>query len=75
MSSGDSSSTAYLPCLCPLAGPGSCLLVGRLCRGGRAGSLCLPVCTFILLEKELQPEGTRKGEAGQDPADSSPPGA
>lgn len=44
-------------CLCPFAGPGSCLLVGRLCRGRWAGSLWLPFCTFILLEKELNCRG------------------
>lgn len=39
--------------LCPSGGPGSYLLVGHLCRGGWACSLCLPFSTFILLEKEL----------------------
>lgn len=59
----DSSSTLHLPCLCPFAEPGSCLLVGRLCGGRWAGPLCLPFSTFILLEKELQPEAIRKGKA------------
>lgn len=41
--------------------------MGRLCRGRWAGSLCLPICTFILLEKKLQQEPRWKGKSRPGP--------
>ena len=47
----------HLPSLGPVGGPGSCLLVRHWRRGRGTSRFCLPVCAFILLEKELE-QGT-----------------
>lgn len=43
----------WSPSLGPIGGPGSCLLVRHWRRGRGTSRFCLPVCAFILLEKEL----------------------
>lgn len=64
----------HLPSLGPIGGPGSCLLVRHWRRGRGTSRFCLPVCAFILLEKELE-QGTPWASEARPGAPQASPGA